>query len=116
MHWCAPCVALTLSLTHARTHTTQVNPQKRLTAQQCLQHQWIVNASLQEDKALGAQHKAFLLIRRLPLFEQVCVFVVCFCGDVLCTHEWGRELLLVECVCAVSVRCVCVCVVCVVEG
>ena len=48
-----------------------VDPSKRLTAEQCLQHRWIVNASLQEDKALGAQHRAFLLIRRLPLFEQV---------------------------------------------
>jgi len=28
---------------------------------------------LHADKALGAQHKAFLLIRRLPLFEQVRV-------------------------------------------
>ena len=32
-----------------------------------------VNASLHADKALGAQHKAFILIRRLPLFEQVSV-------------------------------------------
>lgn len=34
-------------------------------------HRMQVNASAHADKALGAQHKAFLLIRRLPLFEQV---------------------------------------------
>jgi len=48
-----------------------VEPSKRLTAQQCLEHHWIVDASLQEARFLGSQHKAFLLIRRLPLFEQV---------------------------------------------
>lgn len=48
-----------------------VDPAKRLTAEQCLEHEWITKASLQVDRALGSQHKAFLLIRRLPLFEQV---------------------------------------------
>jgi hypothetical protein len=65
-----------------------VDPRKRLTAEQCLQHPWVQNASKQETCNFGNQHKAFLLIRRLPLFEQVrwCMFVygcmyVCVCGN-----------------------------------
>ena len=48
-----------------------VDPRQRLTAEQCMSHPWIKNASKQENRSLGSQHKAFLLIRRLPLFEQV---------------------------------------------
>jgi hypothetical protein len=48
-----------------------VDPKKRLTAAQCLKHPWVVHASKQENKSLGSQHRAFLLIRRLPLFEQL---------------------------------------------
>jgi serine/threonine protein kinase len=48
-----------------------VDPRKRLSATDCLKHEWIQNASRQETCNFGSQHKAFLLIRRLPLFEQV---------------------------------------------
>jgi len=61
-----------------------VDPRRRLTADQCLQHPWIVNASVQENRALGSHHRAFLLIRRLPLFEQM---------DPLCLSEVTSKLL-----------------------
>lgn len=60
-----------------------VDPTRRLTAQQCLEHVWITRATDQASSSLGALHKSFLLIRRLPLFQQV---------DPICLKEVTQRL------------------------
>eukprot|EP00960_Hanusia_phi_P067413 766622-Hanusia_phi.AAC.3 len=49
-----------------------VNPKRRLSPSQCLEHQWFTQEekSLKEH-ALHSHHRAFLLIRKLPVFDSI---------------------------------------------
>jgi len=48
-----------------------VDPTKRYSAQQCLDHAWIRNAGDATAKKLHASHRAFLLIRKLSIFDNI---------------------------------------------
>jgi len=48
-----------------------VDPGKRYSAQQCLDHPWITNAGEASAKKLHSGHRAFLLIRKLPIFDNI---------------------------------------------
>ena len=48
-----------------------VDPAKRYSAQQCLDHPWITNAGEASAKKLHSGHRAFLLIRKLPIFDNI---------------------------------------------
>jgi len=48
-----------------------VDPTKRYSAQQCLDHPWIRNAGDATAKKLHASHRAFLLIRKLSIFDNI---------------------------------------------
>mmetsp|Transcript_3807 Transcript_3807/g.9108 ORF Transcript_3807/g.9108 Transcript_3807/m.9108 type:complete len:522 (+) Transcript_3807:78-1643(+) len=60
-----------------------VDPSKRLTAQQCLEHQWIAKAGDASAKKLHSSHRAFLLIRKLTIFENI---------DPACLQEVTQKL------------------------
>ena len=48
-----------------------VDPIKRFTAQQSLDHPWIANRGDMSSKQLHSGHRAFLLIRKLPIFNNI---------------------------------------------
>jgi serine/threonine protein kinase len=48
-----------------------VEPSVRFTAQQCLDHPWITSQSEKTSKKLHSGHRAFLLIRKLPIFNNI---------------------------------------------
>mmetsp|Transcript_39548 Transcript_39548/g.61682 ORF Transcript_39548/g.61682 Transcript_39548/m.61682 type:complete len:520 (+) Transcript_39548:31-1590(+) len=48
-----------------------VDPSKRWTAAQCLEHPWIRNAGDASAKKLHSSHRAFLLIRKLSIFDNI---------------------------------------------
>ena len=53
------------------TKVLVVDPGKRYTAGQCLDHPWITNAGEASSKKLHSGHRAFLLIRKLPIFDNI---------------------------------------------
>eukprot|EP00285_Hemiselmis_virescens_P000685 CAMPEP_0173414886 /NCGR_PEP_ID=MMETSP1356-20130122/84563_1 /TAXON_ID=77927 ORGANISM="Hemiselmis virescens, Strain PCC157" /NCGR_SAMPLE_ID=MMETSP1356 /ASSEMBLY_ACC=CAM_ASM_000847 /LENGTH=478 /DNA_ID=CAMNT_0014377093 /DNA_START=39 /DNA_END=1472 /DNA_ORIENTATION=+ len=48
-----------------------VDPSKRYSAQQCLEHVWIKNAGDASAKKMHSSHRAFLLIRKLSIFDNI---------------------------------------------
>mmetsp|Transcript_65940 Transcript_65940/g.162287 ORF Transcript_65940/g.162287 Transcript_65940/m.162287 type:complete len:475 (+) Transcript_65940:104-1528(+) len=48
-----------------------VDPSKRYTAAECLQHNWILHAGDASAKKLHSSHRAFLLIRKLSIFDNI---------------------------------------------
>lgn len=48
-----------------------VDPTKRFTAHQCLDHHWIRNAGEASATKLHSSHRSFLLIRKLPIFDNI---------------------------------------------
>ncbi len=60
---------------HIYTHTyiqmLVVDPSKRFTAIQCLEHAWIKNAGEASAKKMHSSHRAFLLIRKLSIFDNI---------------------------------------------
>ncbi len=48
-----------------------VDPNRRYTARQCLDHAWIRNAEEASVKKMHSSHRAFLLIRKLPIFDNI---------------------------------------------
>jgi hypothetical protein len=64
-----------------------VDPAKRYTAQQCLEHQWIRHAGEASAKKLHASHRAFLLIRKLSIFDNI---------DPACLQEITQKLKVVK--------------------
>mmetsp|Transcript_34336 Transcript_34336/g.77341 ORF Transcript_34336/g.77341 Transcript_34336/m.77341 type:complete len:502 (-) Transcript_34336:82-1587(-) len=64
-----------------------VDPAKRYTAQQCLDHPWIQNAGEASAKKLHSSHRAFLLIRKLPIFDNI---------DPACLQEVTQKLQLIK--------------------
>uniref|UniRef100_A0A7S0I2N3 cGMP-dependent protein kinase n=1 Tax=Hanusia phi TaxID=3032 RepID=A0A7S0I2N3_9CRYP len=48
-----------------------VNPEERLDTTQCLNHPWIMNEDTASTTRLHASHRAFLLIRKLRIFESI---------------------------------------------
>jgi calcium/calmodulin-dependent protein kinase I len=60
-----------------------VDPSKRFSAQQCLEHAWIKNAGEASAKKMHASHRAFLLIRKLSIFDNI---------DPACLQEITQKL------------------------
>jgi len=48
-----------------------VDPSKRYSASQCLDHPWIKNAGDASAKKMHSSHRAFLLIRKLSIFDNI---------------------------------------------
>lgn len=64
-----------------------VDPETRITAEQCLKHTWIQDSHLNTTSNLHSSHRAFMLIRQLPIFDRV---------DPQCLQEVTRRLKLVK--------------------
>eukprot|EP00287_Rhodomonas_sp_CCMP768_P007765 CAMPEP_0196728014 /NCGR_PEP_ID=MMETSP1091-20130531/8843_1 /TAXON_ID=302021 /ORGANISM="Rhodomonas sp., Strain CCMP768" /LENGTH=503 /DNA_ID=CAMNT_0042070713 /DNA_START=119 /DNA_END=1630 /DNA_ORIENTATION=- len=64
-----------------------VDPSKRYTAQQCLDHAWISHAGEASAKKLHSSHRAFLLIRKLSIFDNI---------DPSCLQEITQKLKVVR--------------------
>jgi len=64
-----------------------VDPSKRYTAQQCLDHAWISHAGEASAKKLHSSHRAFLLIRKLSIFDNI---------DPACLQEVTQKLKVVR--------------------
>ena len=66
----------------------QVDPDSRYTAAQCLKHPWIQDGHLNSSgENLHSSHRAFMLIRKLPIFDRV---------DPQCLQEVTRRLKVVR--------------------
>jgi len=48
-----------------------VDPVERFTAGQCLEHEWVRRAGEASAKKLHSSHRAFLLIQKMPVFENI---------------------------------------------
>jgi len=48
-----------------------VDPEARPSASQCLTHPWICGGALNTTERLHSSHRAFMLIRKLPIFDRV---------------------------------------------
>eukprot|EP00281_Chroomonas_sp_CCMP1168_P026737 CAMPEP_0206254450 /NCGR_PEP_ID=MMETSP0047_2-20121206/23697_1 /ASSEMBLY_ACC=CAM_ASM_000192 /TAXON_ID=195065 /ORGANISM="Chroomonas mesostigmatica_cf, Strain CCMP1168" /LENGTH=490 /DNA_ID=CAMNT_0053680737 /DNA_START=107 /DNA_END=1576 /DNA_ORIENTATION=- len=64
-----------------------VDPSKRYTAAECLQHNWILHAGDASAKKLHSSHRAFLLIRKLSIFDNI---------DPACLQEITQKLKVVK--------------------
>eukprot|EP00292_Cryptomonas_paramecium_P005260 CAMPEP_0113693906 /NCGR_PEP_ID=MMETSP0038_2-20120614/19947_1 /TAXON_ID=2898 /ORGANISM="Cryptomonas paramecium" /LENGTH=436 /DNA_ID=CAMNT_0000616075 /DNA_START=53 /DNA_END=1359 /DNA_ORIENTATION=- /assembly_acc=CAM_ASM_000170 len=64
-----------------------VDPVERFTAAQCLEHEWIRHAGEASARKLHSSHRAFLLIQKMPVFENI---------DLACLEEITTKLKLVK--------------------
>jgi len=63
-----------------------VDPAKRPTATQCMEHRWITSTGELASSKLHASHRSFLLIQKLPIFQRM---------DTKCLQETSRRLRLI---------------------
>mmetsp|Transcript_39907 Transcript_39907/g.78153 ORF Transcript_39907/g.78153 Transcript_39907/m.78153 type:complete len:564 (+) Transcript_39907:113-1804(+) len=85
-----------------------VDPAKRPTALQCMDHHWIKNVGDAASSKLHASHRSFLLIQKLPIFQRIdaqCLLetskrlkvTTCPPGDYVCrTGEMGESMYFVN--------------------
>uniref|UniRef100_A0A6U4N5F2 cGMP-dependent protein kinase n=2 Tax=Hemiselmis andersenii TaxID=464988 RepID=A0A6U4N5F2_HEMAN len=70
------------------TKSLTVDPAKRPTALQCMDHHWIKSVGDAASSKLHASHRSFLLIQKLPIFQRI---------DAQCLLETSKRLKVTTC-------------------